>query len=298
MNLLKNFIKKYVFVVYTFLLILLFVIIYIVYSHSKSNVTYYFRDQTEIIGSIKETGINLPDNLIIEPGNYIINDRTYKMEKEGLYMYKDRQYKRNIIIYKQDPWAILSGLSWLEGPDGENFKKLKPSQTQEKAINNLVSLSCGNISSFATIILQSKNIETRSVMGLNPGYDWNDDVDNGHTILEVKIDNRWVLVDLDNNIEFRKKDKNLTYWEFFQIIQNKQEYEIKILANDRNSRNENEIRDYYQQMFQVPFIFDGKLFFFTAEGEAKEKAQNYSHRYRFLEKNKWLDKFYPDYGYI
>lgn len=258
----------------------------------RNSATFYYRNEVRRLSESRGQAQELPAKFIISPGEYRFGQKTYNLRDEGLYRFQEGKEITQRIVYLSDPWAILSGLAWVEGPWAPYDKKLKPSQATEKILKGNISLSCGNIAALADIILTQEKIEARSVMGLNLEYSWQDEEDNGHTMLEVKVDNQWVAVDVDNNVTFLSGDRRLSLWDFFQKISDNEDYEMEYLSLDSNGRSEKELRAYYQKMYQVPFINEKRFWYFTAEGEAKEKAQQYSHKYKYMDQDKWLEKFY------
>jgi len=284
-------------VVLTVILVILAILIvgYFMVSSSYSAKFIYLDQEKRVKPVLSDNADSLPNDLVISPGIYKVGGFVYKFKEEGLYRFKNGEQR---IVYEKDPKAILTSLAWLDNSEANTFKgSTKKSESFSGLANTEFNLSCGKLSELAVDLLKKQNLEARIALGFDPSYDWNDNSDNGHTIFELKINDRWQVFDLDNNATFKKNGKYLNFWELYQSITNNEAYELEYLAFGKQSRSEADLRKYYKDTIKVPFLSNGTFLFFTASGEDLIKTKNYSRRYKLAEHQNWLDRFYPGYGY-
>ena len=139
------------------------------------------------------------------------------MTREGYYYLVDfnSNINKNLIIYKHNIFSLLLSLSWLH-VHGTKDRLLSHEERIKKIANNKLSLTCGDISLFIQRLLQQKGIERRIASFLTMEQ-WNT-YDNVHTLLEVKVDEKWTLFDIDNNRYFMYKNKEMNLRDFFEDI--------------------------------------------------------------------------------
>jgi len=53
-----------------------------------------------------------------------------------------------------------------------------------------------------------------------------------------------------------------------------------------------DIRNWYRRVLQVPMIYSGDKYYFM-DRENNNKVESYSTQYKFMDKNSFLNKFYP-----
>ena len=240
---------------------------------SKNLVIYFNRENSYIISDIEKKGIDSnsfsKDKLIYKPGIYSFGGELYSLNKEGLYymVYFKENISSNIIIYNKDIYSLLSSISWLivhgTNDDSKSFKT-----NYHKIFNHKLSLTCGDISSFVSTLLNRLNIENRVVNFVT--MDKKNSYDNGHVLIEVKIDGKYTLFDLDNNQYFMQGEKALSAKDFIGF---KSWDSLKLikLSNDNNvdaqhfsvgsislhgfiDNVNNHIKKWYKRVMQVPMI--------------------------------------------
>lgn len=260
----------------------------------KTKVNFYYLGKTNRAQFSKTFSTNLPNELIIKPGNYKFNQITFILDREGLYRFSDGKTTLNRVVYEKDPWALVTAMAYLEGNDKESVKSTLNYQTVLK--DHTLSLSCGHLAEITRMLLKDEGIESRVIHSLNLNYSWTDQTDNGHTLNEILINGKWQVVDLENDVAFFKDGRALTFYELVQLIKSGQDYDLKPIA--QKARSDSELKKYYQKVFGVPIMDNGKYLFYTAENDQeKEKVSNYSHKYRFMPKNEWLNRFYAGYSF-
>jgi hypothetical protein len=162
--------------------------------------------------------------LVIEPGLYEIDGKSYLLSEGLLRVVRPGGKNDQRIVYSQDVDKLLSSISWIHShgnrDDGYGYKKLNRLATRQKLY-----LTCGPASDWAKTLLGSLGIEARVVTTLTLGE--LNQYDNGHTMLEVKR-GKWELYDIDNQNYFYKGHR-LSLMEFLKVNQTG-EYEIRKLS--------------------------------------------------------------------
>jgi len=151
--------------------------------------------------------VALPRRLVIPPGRYRAHGRTYALTREGLYRFLfPGTGNQQRIVYRRNIPALLSAVAWLQTHGkrdvDKNFQALKTQALKEKLI-----ITCGYISSFGCQLLTELGIPCRRVNSLS--LQELNTYDNGHSLVEVKLNERWILVDLDMGFLFRSGGKRL-----------------------------------------------------------------------------------------
>ena len=279
---------------------------------NKPVVFYAFLEKMITISEIEEGGMELPNSLVISKGKYAFGGENFSLDKEGLYRFvfpgKENQQR---IVFQDDLDALLSSIAWIfahgNKDDGRNYEEIL-----DKTKNTKIFLTCGSISEWVVKFLENQGVKARTVATLTL-ENWNS-YDNGHILIEVfkKELNKWVLYDIDNDAYFTKNNDALSLIEFSECVMNG-DYEVNFIAkkNDVDTSNfidkENSYdfnfliearflnhgtrKEWYKRVFQVPMIVhDGFSYFFDSEN--KDRILTYSSFYKFLEKEKFLNKFY------
>lgn len=153
----------------------------------------------------------LPDALIIPPGVYTVHDRVYNVAKEGLYRFLHPGVSNHQrIVFKNNIWLLAASISWLtthgKRDDDKNAFQLEEVAKREKLV-----LTCGYISAWGKQLFAAHGIPARVVHGraLTNLNNYN----TGHTLLEVVIDGKWTLVDLDIKCCFKQSGRRMSLLE-------------------------------------------------------------------------------------
>lgn len=262
--------------------------------------------------SFERAGKNLPNQLLIQPGVYDFSDKSYTLNKEGLYRFllPGRENAQRI-VYEKDLDLLLSAISWIVSHGNLDNKKSNAELTH-KALCSKLLITCGKISGWTHYLLNNLNIRSRLVAGMTLDH-WNS-YNNGHSLIEVWRNkwNKWVLYDLDNNSYFipGNGDVPLSLVEFSQAVINN-DYRIIHLSSDTRLDVSNfntadgysytffseamngNIRKWYRRVMQVPLIFDqsdGKYLFMDVKN--RNRVESYSSVYKYIDKTDFMSRFY------
>lgn len=176
-----------------------------VIDHNYS--TYFCDDSTGNILFVtkKDNAQPLPEQLIIAPGIYNIDDKTVDMEREGLYrfVYTDLHAKQ-FIVYKHQLNSLLSAICWIH-THGENDNKLTNEQRTKKAMSGKLYLTCSRIADYTMHLLKQTGYQARIAEGVT--QQTHNGHDDSHSMIEVydTANKKWILADVDNNRMFIKK---------------------------------------------------------------------------------------------
>ena len=281
---------------------------------SNSPIVFHaFLEKIHVIPDMSnENGIGLPDTLVIPKGKYVFSGKTYNLDKEGVYRFVNPgKCNEQRIVFETNHDALLSSIAWIYSHGNKDDEK-SFGEILTKARNEKIFATCGTISNWSIQFLKDHGIKARIVAVLTLD-EWNS-YDNGHILIEVFREKlqKWVLYDVDNDAFFTYDDNPLSLLEFTKHVK-ENDYEINFIAkkNDIDTSNyvdkknnydygfllearflnEATRREWYQRVFQVPMIVgEGNSYFFDSEN--KDKILTYSSFYKFLEKEKFLNKFY------
>ena len=284
---------------------------------SNSPFVYYaYFDTIEIIHGIEGIigSTELPNSLIIRPGKFKFDEKTYDLNREGLYrfVYPGKENHQRI-VYEKNIDALLSGISWIYSHGNSDDNKTYQ-EINEKALYSKIFATCGSISEWAKKILEENNIKARIVSSLTLEQ-WNS-YDNGHILLEVYRNDfkKWVVYDLDNNSFFSTNGTPLSLIEFStqsavsdyminylasnsnvdvaNFVDGKTNYDYAFLMEARFA-NENSRKQWYKRVMQVPLIGDGKFNYFFNDSDIS-RVMSYSSYYKHMNKEQFLKQFYSE----
>ena len=240
---------------------------------SRNLVIYFNKEKSDTLTPLENNSTKYKhfsnDELIFKPTIYKFGGELYDLTQEGLYYMVDfkQGVAHNVIIYNKNIYSLLSSLSWLvvhgTNDDGKSFET-----NYNNILHSKLSLTCGDISSFVSTLLNRLNIENRVVNFVT--MDKKNSYDNGHVLIEVKIDGKYTLFDLDNNQYFMQGEKALSAKDFIGF---KSWDSLKLikLSNDNNvdaqhfsvgsislhgfiDNVNNHIKKWYKRVMQVPMI--------------------------------------------
>lgn len=236
----------------------------------------------------------------------------YDMNIEGYYYLVDfhKNISRNFIIFNNNVKSLLSSLSWLHV---HGYLDDKYALNTNKMINKLktkkLSLTCMGISYFAYNILQNYNINSRIVQ-FSTAEDWNT-YNNGHTLLEVKINKQWILFDIDMNRVFKLNNRYMNILDFFDNI-NFDDIQFEILSTELNIDSQNlssgsisyhgfadytykHIAKYYKRIMQIPIIIEDKKMYVGLKNIGdRDRFVQYISSDQILTEQEFRKKFYGD----
>lgn len=242
----------------------------------------------------------LPNELIIKPGIYIYSGKAYKFDKEGLYrILIDGKIREQRIVFKDNITVLLSSIAWIHThgnrDDGLPYFKLK-----EKAKHSKLFLTCGYISKFTHEILNELGVKSRIANGCTlhnlTGYD------DGHVMIEVFTDGKWILYDIDNNCYFEENKTPLSFIEFWMALRNDENFSIRYLAKDIRVdtefpylyyaeiklTTERGLKNWYKRVVEVPRIYYNGIYYYTTMNEKEKEKYERLHNVKYL-LTKYLD---------
>jgi hypothetical protein len=165
----------------------------------------YIYTDTEEIKVNGNAGVGLPSGIIIPPGNYLSSwyGGPYLMDKAGLYSLfrfdpNDilQRYGNYRIVNTGDVRALISASTWMISPgnydEGKSFSSLVTLMG-----TRYIGLLCNNASNFVKSLINYyyPTIPTRIVQ-LIKGNNPLNFMDDGHSVLEIKINNHWEMFDI------------------------------------------------------------------------------------------------------
>ncbi len=258
---------------------------------------------------IEEKADKLLSELVISPGKYEIYGKVYNFQDEGLYrVILPPEENQQRIVFKENSEALLSAISWIYS-HGTKDNKLSYEKLKNKALQAKLVTTCSVVSSFAQKILKENDIQARVVNGLTE--EERNGFDDSHTLIEVKIADKWRVFDLDNNSYFYQGETPLSYLELVNVIDTG-DYIIRPLSQDtkividgfkdsetgydysfygeERLNNEASLRDWYSRVLDIPFIRDGTIPYYY-QGDEKSVKTFYPNAMKISEAD-FLEKFY------
>ena len=252
-----------------------------------------------------------PD-LIRPPGVYFITffGKTYKIKagKTGLVRLVAYPEARQFIIWdRSEPQATLKlccllALLLKHGIQ-DNILSFKDKMTQVQQRHLL--MNCGYTALFVKEILKQHGIRSRIVTSLRKNNI--NSYDNGHTILEVLINGRWMLVDFNTKNLFLNQQKTkylnaLEYWEQLPNIHyEKLTYMHSSYAGDAtgafliekkcSSKKERE-KDFQTMFGYIAIESNGGYLFFCEDKKYAQRIRAYSKTYKTANRELFIKTFY------
>jgi len=227
---------------------------------------------TTVSKTLPKDDLLFSKRLIFPKGIYTFHGIRYDLTQEGLHRILDvaNHDSLQLIIYENDVPTLLSAFAWSvkhgNKDDRKPFKSLVKLQRQ----GNL-SMTCGPVSNYIHTHLRRLGIASR-LIHFNRSRHFNS-YDNGHILLEVKIDGKWVLTDIDNNMLFL--DAKQGFLNAYDIATRPDAIKQRIALSadgpdtmhftDRSGKvnygffMENlDLDAWYAQIMQILFIYDGR----------------------------------------
>jgi hypothetical protein len=254
----------------------------------------------------------LPRKLVIEPGVYRVHGKTWNLAREGLYRFLlPGVGNHQRIVYRRDPIALLSGLAWISS-HGDRDNGRSVDEWIKIARTGKLIVTCGAMARMGQTVcesvgLRARRVAARSLVTLNT-------YDNGHALLEVQLDGRWTLVDLDVKFLFTRDDRRLSLLEFSSASQ-RGDYDIEPLAAatglamghfqgdgydygpfmETTFCTEAWLRRWYKRIMMVPVIPEGNARYYTGTPAQRRKfARMYADESQVgLTPEAFAQRFYP-----
>lgn len=135
----------------------------------------------------------LPDNLCVSPGTYVLAGQVWNMTAPGVYRFSaEGMNLRQVLVPTKDPRVNCELTQWLHGY-GSTDHRHNTDKCIELAKTRRIWLTCTGAAHLAVAILRMCGHSARVVMGLTMD-EWNT-YNNGHTLIEVKTDDGWIRFD-------------------------------------------------------------------------------------------------------
>jgi hypothetical protein len=171
-------------------------------------------------------------------------------------------------------------------------------------------MTCGSIVNFTVALLSLLGVPCRFVLLLTLAP-WNH-YNNGHSILEVFQNGRWVAWDVDFRNRFERDGERLSAWEFREAVVDGSYDLIKFSQSpllaagnlswkgydygfhyERNFLFEDNLRMQYKKCAQIILIRKNGDFYFTCDPVFKNRIKSYDKSFAFLEEQEFIEEFYP-----
>lgn len=248
----------------------------------------------------------LSSRLIQEPGFVCIDNQVFDLRGDGVYrFYRLPVLSEQRIVCKGGVESFLkcAGYLWRYGlsDDAESPEKL------EKHLKiRTVSCACVKIAYFASYLMNTLGIEARVVASMSK-KDWGGQ-DDGHTLLEVKINGQWIAYDPTFNVLFSGGGKMLSILDvalhdFSEIqLQNLpgnpgfSSYETPHYNYDfwvmERFLSEDSLRQWYRRILGVPLILSGGRFVASKGCIERESTPKFARFYELSDESAFKVKFY------
>ena len=124
---------------------------------SKANVSEikpfaYYASYTSIedINGMKDpqSPMQIPEYLIISPGEYEVNNIVYDLSNEGLYRFVHPLHEnKQRVVFENDIDVLLSSISWIVS-HGNSDSKLSNDELSKKALDDKIYVACKRFKTF------------------------------------------------------------------------------------------------------------------------------------------------------
>lgn len=274
------------------------------------------------------SGVAWPSGkLVVPPGDYGYDYGQYfDCTKEGFYSFWSTNGASfdggALIVYQSDVMTLMASLARACGY-GVSDEGSSIAAQIATARQRALWLRCGPTISFVEYWCQQLGIPYREVHfltgntlatpGLDPTLDpYDDNIDVGHELIEVKVNGNWVLVDVATNAAYQDSSGN--WLSVSQVIASgvancmtvaladpdyeqanwSPTYDPTTFANIR-LRPQN-IARWRQGIYQIPGFLDsdGNIYYYVPPGVTNNAAwiSSLASNYRVLSQTAWLAKYY------
>lgn len=160
-------------------------------------------------------------------------------------------------------------------------------EMDEIAADREVVTTCTYVSRWAVSLLERHGVEARTVSTLTLDA-WNDH-NNGHTLIEAKVDGEWVAFDVDLGVRFTDDagaPLSLAEW-----VERVPRDDYRIVPIEPGAPPAAELYPLYRRVAQVPLISVDRRWWFWSDQEAR--VLSYHRSYAALDRQAWESRFYP-----
>lgn len=251
-------------------------------------------------------GTTLPDALVIPPGKYNVYGQTYDMAQEGLYRflrYSDLTTVQRI-VYDSDSIALISSMQWIFTQSYIDNSKTNV-QLAAIAKADKLRISCGKAVDFMAWLMPQHGYQARYA-GAITQQEWNY-VNDGHAMVEIYLDGKWVLFDPAFNTRFWRDGEPLSLPE---VAEDLGTVDVEYMAFDTGydvsglwyqghslgslfepMMDSVLLKKYYERMMDSLIVQDGSTYYYYDAGAYDSQFQSWG--YVKLTKAEWLSLFYP-----
>ena len=246
--------------------------------------------------------------VLTSPATVNVGGTVYNFAGGGLYrIYSGSTLVGQTLLYTGDYWGFAEQLSRVHlhasDDDGDSTTQLDSLARG----GNMLLLTCGPISAYASSHLQAVGVQTRIVSTLT--LDPSNGYDDGHTLMEIRdpVENRWVLYDPEIGTCLRNGGNRLNLLDATTLYRSGSQAEIEILNSDslydpnetytdptaaylKLNHDEAAMQTSYDRLLQVPII--NGYFAVNNQAEADHVHQYYP-SYTALSPTAFRTMFYP-----
>jgi hypothetical protein len=247
------------------------------------------------------SGSRLPGKVLVGPGAYRVGSSSFALVEPGAYIFEqDGHVLEQRIVAGESLDAFLTDVSWLWGY-GSRDDRLSHRARRRRALHERVSATCTPLSTDLAAVLGRGGFQARVVL-IFTGEELNE-VDNGHTLLEVVSGDNWALYDPSFRTFFTRHGRRLSLLEWCTDAVAADDYEIEPLPGgasplgafehrsgslrermERLAASEDERRRWYRRVAGAPLVRGSSgRFGFAADDPLAEVLAAYSKTYEPVE---------------
>ena len=253
------------------------------------------------VGSLADT--------IFQPSGFVaVDGSVFDLREEGVYrFYRLPRLSEQRIVWHGDLDSLLSmlGYLWVYG----NVNDPMETEAALAAVSRRVIVaSCTPLARLAVAVLEAGNFTARPVALIS--LDTWGGHDDGHTLVEVRSsETNWFLYDPSFHLCVVENGHRLCLVDAIGSLKRRQASLERLTGSVRHGlfrvrgfdygfwvdeRFESDaiLYDWYRRMAGVPLVGDGKTYAFAADGLAASDRERLSRRYRMVNRDAFLSRFY------
>jgi hypothetical protein len=264
----------------------------------------------QLIAVVGGDAAPLPNEIIVSPGKYLVDGNVFDLSLPGCYRFAaPGRISRQVLVPSVLPEETVEATQWFHGY-GTSDNLSSSVALLRAATTRRVWVTCSRAALLAFRILQLAGFQARLVSVLTL-EEWNA-YDNGHTLLEVKLDAGWTTFDPAYGVWPTIDGAGVSVTDLcaavrtglmpcIQPLQNgsslgqfmSNDEDLSIWLEGKWGRPEI-LAVWYGRIAQVAMIEDAGYYYFSEDDSEKQaRVLGYSRRYRALAKDIFLQRFYP-----
>lgn len=252
-------------------------------------------------------GATMPSGLFILPGRYKAYGQTYDMTAPGLYRffnYTDLTTIQRVVYSQTNPLPVISAMQWIF-TQSYTDNLLTNTQLTNVAKYDKLRISCGKAVAYMTWLMPQFGYPARYA-GAITHKQWNY-VNDGHAMVEIYMDGKWVLFDLAFNARFWRDGQPLSLYDVASDLDTVEieymtfdtSYDVSGLWYQGHSLSSLMepmtspvlLKDFYKRHLDTLIIMDGTKYYYYDAGLYDAQFQSWG--YVKLTQAEWLNRFYP-----